>query len=101
MLSGASELLLSCSVSACILWTFSCSGTQFGEQWQEGDDVNFHAFTSDERPFYPFVKCLLVSGCCSQLPEHAKILGFRDEVRGDYAHAMQQAWAAQRSRMRW
>ena len=41
-------------------------------------------------------------GAVAQLPEHAKILGFRDEVRGDYAHAMpmQQAWVAEQSGMR-
>ena len=42
MLNCASKLHLSCPVSACKpLWTSACSGTQFGEQWQEDDDVNF------------------------------------------------------------
>ena len=49
----------------------------------------------------PLLSVLLCLGAVAQLPEHAKILGFRDEVRGDYAHAMQQAWAAEQSRMRW
>ena len=90
MLTCALELRLSCSVSACkLLWTFACSGTQFGEQWQDGDDVGLHASTSQEKPLYAFIKRLFTClGAVAQLPEHAKILGFRDELRGDYAHAM-------------
>lgn len=60
MLTYALELRLSCSVSACkLLWTFACSGTQFGEQWQDGNDVGLHASTSQERPLYAFIKRLL------------------------------------------
>ncbi len=32
-------------------------------------------------------------GVVAGVPEHAKILGFRDEVRGDYAHALGQSRA--------
>ena len=86
MLKCGSKLHLSCSVSACKP-LLPVPKPRSASNGRKATMCNVTSLRITRDLVYPSSSVLLCLGAVTQLPEHAKILGFRDEVRGDYTRA--------------